>query len=335
MFINLVRECPVLCFSSIESERFINFKSIFIFNMNILITGGSGFIGSHIAEELSKKHDVVVFDNLSTGHKSNLKGLKVKFVKGDITNYSSVLKAMKGIDAVFHLAAQVSVPESIKKPRLAYKINVVGLENVLKAALKNKVSKVVYTSSCAVYGDNPKLPLNEAAKKYPMSPYAKTKLIGEVLCAKYEKKGLKTATLRYFNVFGERQDPESQYAAAIPIFMKKALKNQEITIFGDGKQTRDFVYVKDVVKANLLAFSKGKGVYNVGTGKPVVIHDLAKKIVLYTKSKSKISFLPAREGDIKHSLSDIKRIQKIGFVADTHFDKNLKKTVGWFKKVIK
>lgn len=290
--------------------------------MKVLVTGGAGFIGSHIADKFD---DVRVLDNLSSGSLKNL-SKRVDFIKGDITDYNIVNKAMKDIDYVFHLAAFVSVNESMIFPEKTYEVNVKGTENVLKAAKENNVKKVIYTSTAAVYGDNPNLPLNENSKLNPLSPYGKTKIEAEKLCLEHN-----AVCLRPFNVFGPRQNPDSPYSGVISIFVKNALQNKDIVIYGDGSQTRDFIFVEDAVKANLLAMKNGNGVYNVGTGTKVSINELAKKIIELTGSKSKIIHSEERKGDIKHSLSDISKIKEIGFDVDSDFEEGLRKTIEWFK----
>jgi len=298
-----------------------------------MVTGGAGFIGSHIVEYF-KNEDVIVFDNLRTGFEKNINEFNVKFVKADITDYYILKKWMKGVDYVFHLAALISVQESMCKPIETERINTQGTLNVLEAAKENKVKKVIYSSSAAVYGDNPVLPKREDMLPEPKSPYAVSKLSGEYYCKIYsEQFNLPTAVLRYFNVFGPRQDPNSQYAAAIPIFLKRALKNEDIIIFGDGKQTRDFIYVKEVVKANVFAMEKGEGVYNIALGGRITINELAKKIIKLTNSKSRIVYTDERPGDIKHSQADISRIKSIGFRPEFDFEEALKATIDYFKEI--
>jgi UDP-glucose 4-epimerase len=299
--------------------------------MKVLVTGGAGFIGSHIVENFHEKAEVVVLDNLRTGFKRNVEKFNVKFVEGSVTDYPLLAAAAKGVDYVFHLAAMISVPESMLKPFDCVDINVNGTLNVLKAAVENKVKKVVLSSSAAIYGDNPVVPKIETMLPEPKSPYAVTKLDGEYYLNLCQKEwGVKTASLRYFNVFGPRQDPKSQYAAAIPIFVHNAIQNKDITIFGDGLQTRDFVYVKDVVRANALAMEKGEGVYNVACGGKITINDLARKIIMITGSKSKIVYAPERLGDVKHSMADISQIGRLGFKPEFNQDEGLKKTVDYF-----
>lgn len=302
--------------------------------MKVLITGGAGFIGSHIAEYF-QNDEVIVYDNLRTGFKHNIKHLKnVKFVKASVTDFKTLNKYMKNVDYVFHLAALISVPESLLKPIETEQINTQGTLNVLEAARRNNVKKVVYSSSAAIYGDNPVLPKREDMLPEPKSPYAVSKLSGEYYCKIYSQQfGLKTAILRYFNVFGERQDPNSQYAAAIPIFVKRALLNQDVIIFGDGEQTRDFIYVKEVVKANVLAAEKGNDIYNVALGGRITINELARKIIKLTNSKSKIVYADERPGDIKHSTADISKIKNLGFKPEFDFDEALKRTIDYFRSI--
>ena len=247
-----------------------------------VITGGAGFIGSHIAEHLSDEgHQVVVLDSLRTGFEKNLSGLNVEFVKGDIRDKALVEEFVKGASAIFHLAALVSVPESLLRLDECIEINTIGTINILEAARKNNGCKVVLSSSAANYGNNPALPKVETMIPEPMTPYAITKLDGEFYLKMYQDQwNVPTASLRYFNVFGPRQNPQSAYAAAVPIFINKALQNQPITIYGDGLQTRDFIYVKDVVKANILAATTGNETYNVALGYSTSILELAEKIIL-------------------------------------------------------
>lgn len=296
-----------------------------------VITGGAGFIGSHIAEYLSKEgHNVTVLDSLRTGFEKNLEGLNVNFIKGDIRDEKLMQQLILNADSVFHLAALVSVPESLSKIRECIDINTIGTINVLEAARKNK-SKVILSSSAANYGDNPILPKVEVMYPEPMTPYAITKLNGEYYLKMFlNQYNIQTASLRYFNVFGPRQNPKSAYAAAVPIFINKALKNEPITIYGDGMQTRDFIYVKDVVMANILASKKGNETYNVALGHSTSILELALKIINITNSKSKIQFLEERVGDIKHSQSDCTKFNELGFEPHYTIDKALLETIEYY-----
>lgn len=302
--------------------------------MNVLITGGAGFIGSHIAEHFDGKANVRVLDNLRSGFKHNLSGFNAEFMEGSVTDIKAVERAVKGIDYVFHLAAMISVPESMSKPIECVEINVNGMLNVLRASADAGVKKLCFSTSAAIYGDNPTVPKLETMLPEPKSPYAITKLDGEYYCNMFTSEGwLKTACLRYFNVFGPRQDPASQYAAAIPIFVFKALRNEPITIFGDGEQTRDFIYVKDIVAANVhLATSEYTGVHNVAYGGQITINQLAKKIIAYTGSKSQIQYLPPRAGDVKHSRAAVDKLAATGFKPTSDFERGLEKTVDFFSK---
>jgi UDP-glucose 4-epimerase len=298
-----------------------------------LITGGAGFIGSHIAEYLSGEgHEVIILDSLRTGFEKNLNGLNVRFEKGDIRDKDLVEELAQGASGIFHLAALVSVPESLLNINECIEINALGTINILEAAKKSTNCKVVLSSSAANYGDNPILPKVEKMTPEPMTPYAVTKLDGEFYLKMYQDQwNVPTASLRYFNVFGPRQNPQSAYAAAVPIFINKALQNQPITIYGDGSQTRDFIYVKDVVKANILASKMGEGTYNVALGYSTSILELAKKIIEITNSKSQIQFLEERPGDIKHSIANPSKFNQLGFKPDFTIDKALQETISFYE----
>ena len=297
-----------------------------------LITGGAGFIGSHIAEHLSKEgHNVTILDSLRTGFEKNLDGLNVSFVKGDIRNEDIVEQLADNCDAIFHLAALVSVPESLLKTSECIDINTIGTINILNAARNNSKCKIVLSSSAANYGNNPGLPKVETMFPEPMTPYAITKLDGEYyLNMFFAQYGLETVSLRYFNVFGTSQNPKSAYAAAVPIFITKALQNEPLTIFGDGSQTRDFIYVKDVVRANILASKKGNGIYNVALGHSISILELAEKIIEITNSKSKIQFSETRPGDIKHSKADTSKFNQLGFQPQYTINQALTETIEFY-----
>ncbi|KMQ65385.1 hypothetical protein ACM46_05635 [Chryseobacterium angstadtii] len=299
-----------------------------------LITGGAGFIGSHIAEELSKNgHHVIVLDNLRTGFKKNLEGLDVEFINGDIRDKNLLFKYAQEASTIFHLAALVSVPESLINISECIDINTHGTINVLEAAKRNYGCKVILSSSAANYGDDPILPKIESMAPKPMTPYAISKLDGEYYLNMYQKQWqIPTASLRYFNVFGSRQNPDSAYAAAVPIFINKALKNEPITIYGDGNQTRDFIYVKDIVRANIFASEKGDSIYNIALGHSTSIIELAKKIIEITNSKSPIVFLEERAGDIKHSTADTSKFQQLGFKPLYSLDQALLETIEYYDK---
>jgi UDP-glucose 4-epimerase len=302
--------------------------------MKILVTGGTGFIGSHIVEHFQGQAEVVVLDNFRSGFRKNLDGLQCRLIEGSITDPAAVREAVQGVDYIFHLAAMISVPESMTKPRECVEINTQGTLIVLEEAARAGVKKLCLSSSAAVYGDNPKLPKTEDMLPEPKSPYAVTKLDGEYYCRMFHDEGwLKTACMRYFNVFGPRQDPKSQYAAAVPIFIDKAVRNDPITIFGDGLQTRDFVFVKDVVAANVFLATRPDltGVYNVACGGSITIKELAEKIVALTGSGSEIRFGPERAGDIKHSKADVEKIKSVGFTPINAFEDGLRRTIEFFK----
>ncbi len=303
--------------------------------VKILVTGGAGFIGSHIVEHFHNKDEVIVLDNLRSGYKKNLEGYNIKFVQGSVTDARLVKKVTKGVDFIFHLAALVSVPESMSDPKTTLSINVNGTLNLLEAARENGVKKIVLSSSAAVYGDNPVVPKVETMLPEPKSPYAITKLDGEYYFKMYQGEfGVPTVCLRYFNVFGPRQDPSSQYAAAVPIFIHRALRNKDIIIYGDGEQTRDFIFVKDVVKANAFVAqnSEAMSVYNVARGGRITINELAEKIIRLTDSKSSIKYVEERPGDVKHSQADISKLKTLGVNPDFDLDEGLKATIEFFSE---
>jgi len=302
----------------------------------IVVTGGAGFIGSHIVEYWSKQNaEVVVLDNLRSGFEKNIASCdNVKFVKGSITDKDTVFSVLENADYVHHLAAMISVPESVENPFECVSINVNGLLNVLEACVKHKVKKIVHSSSAAVYGDNPVSPKLVSMNPAPKSPYGITKLDGEYYLQSYlENFGLQTISLRYFNVFGPRQDPKSQYAAAIPIFVNNALQNKEIIVYGDGEQTRDFIFVKDVVAVNVLAVTSetATGSFNVACGSAISINQLVKLVLELTESKSMVTYQKERAGDIKHSLASIDETKKvIGFQPKHDLMEGLKETIQYF-----
>jgi UDP-glucose 4-epimerase len=284
--------------------------------MKVLVTGGAGFIGSHLVRHFQGIAEVRVLDNLRTGKRENLRGLEACFSEGSILDRERVRECVDGVDLIFHLAALVSVPESVADPVRCRELNVQGLEVVLEEAAAAGVRKLVLSSSAAVYGDDPEVPKREDMVPMPKSPYAESKLAGEALCQAYTEAGkLETTSLRYFNVFGPRQDMESAYAAAVPIFIQQARANQPITIYGDGEQTRDFVYVKDVVSANAFAASERglSGVYNVGYGTRLSILDLVKMVLELTGSSSEIVHAEERAGDLKHSMAAVDKILAAGW----------------------
>jgi UDP-glucose 4-epimerase len=305
--------------------------------MKAIITGGAGFIGSNLAEVLSRGNGVIIVDDLSTGNEANIRGLDIEFVKGSVTDLDLLRTTFKDADYVFHQAAIPSVPRSIKDPISTNEANVNGTLNVLVAAMDVGVKKVIYASSSSVYGDTPELPKREDMKPNPLSPYAVTKLMGEYYCKVFnDVYDLKTVSLRYFNVYGPKQDPYSDYAAVIPKFIKRVQEGKPPIIYGDGNQTRDFTSVDDVVSANILAAgSDAEGVYNVATGKRITINELAKEIMaIMGRDLNPIHEKP-REGDVLHSLGDITKAKKdFGYEPGDNLEENLKDTVNWFRRCL-
>ena len=304
--------------------------------MRVLVTGGSGFIGSHIVEHFQGKAEVVVLDNFRSGHRTNCGTFKCELIEGSVLDTQKLAQAMRGVDQVYHLAAMISVPESMLHPRECVEINTVGTLQVLEAAVAAKVKKVVLASSAAIYGDNPVVPKVETMNPEPKSPYAITKLDGEYYLELFRREHqLGTASLRFFNVFGPRQDPQSPYAAAVPIFIEKALRGEEITIFGDGEQTRDFIYVKDIVRALVFAAEQTSlsGTFNVGYGKKITIRKLAEEIIQRTQSRSRLVFRPERLGDVKHSMASSDKLQNAGWKPEFSVESGLQTTIDYFKKI--
>ena len=301
--------------------------------MRILITGGAGFIGSHIAEYYQGKAEIRILDNLRSGNMRNIRDLDVDFIRGDVRDRVKLARAMQGVDYVFHLAAMIGVPESMEQPLDCIDINVNGTLMVLEEAAKAGVKKLIYASSAAVYGNNSNIIRREDMNADPDSIYAVTKLDGEHYCKIFSESGkLKTVSLRYFNVFGPHQDPESAYAAAPALFCKRAIHGQKIRIFGDGEQSRDFVYVDDVVKVNAFFMENDlEGVYNVATGKTVTINELVKRILFMTDSQSEVEHLPERPGDIRHLQASTDKLHGAGVRCDANFAASLGATLNYYK----
>jgi nucleoside-diphosphate-sugar epimerase len=304
-----------------------------------LVTGGAGFIGSHLVDALlSNGCQVVVLDDLSTGHLSNLKHIvdKISFYKGDIRDREALDTAVKGCDAIFHLAAMVSVPQTVENPVDSAIVNEIGTLTVLESARRHNVKRVVLASSCAVYGDDPKQPKNENMISKPLSPYAVQKLTGEHYARLYNNLyGLETCCLRYFNVYGPRQAPTSPYSGVISIFMSKAVSKEAPIIYGSGNQYRDFVFVDDVVKANLLAaIAEGANgeVFNIGSGKYVTINKLWEMTCNLCSLNIKPEYKPPRDGDIVESVASISHAKSVlGFNPEYSFEECLKITFDWYK----
>ena len=305
-------------------------------NKNILITGGAGFIGSHIANELTKQNYVTVVDNLSTGNIKNLNDSNdenLKIIEGDLRKIN-LDDLTSDIDYIFHLAAMASVPLSVENPIECNDVNVNATVKLLNSAVKNDVEKVIFSSSSAVYGENKNMPLKETEPPMPNSPYAVSKASCELyLESFYESYGLNYAALRYFNVFGPGQDKNSKYAAVIPNFISALLEGEQPVIYGDGEQTRDFVYVSDVVEANIQASqSDYNGIVNVASGEKLTVNRLYEIVKNTLGSDVEPNYLPERLGDIKHSLADTSNMKNINLKIDSsNFEKQLQETVNWFK----
>jgi UDP-glucose 4-epimerase len=304
----------------------------------VVVTGGAGFIGSHLTDNLLRKgYNVKIVDDLSTGKLRNIEGLisgnDIDFIQGSVTDLSLLQRLFQGVSCVFHMAAIPSVPRSIDEPVRSHQVNATGTLNVLLAARDNRVNKVIYSSSSSVYGDTPVLPKEENMVTDPQSPYAVAKLAGEYYCRVFQKVyGLSTVCLRYFNVFGPGQDPDSRYTAVIPGFIRNCFEGDSPTIFGDGEQTRDFTFVKDVVSANLLtAVSEASGVFNISRGDSITINRLAAYIIELTGCNVEPVYKEPRPGDIKHSLADISKASAFGYKPEHDLKTGLTETIKWFK----
>lgn len=300
----------------------------------VVVTGGLGFIGSHIVERLNNNNEVIIVDDESTGKIENIQHLdfsKIDTTLGSITSIN-LKEIFEGCDYVFHLAAQTSVPESVDNPFNSNEVNITGTLKVLEGARNAGVKKVVFSSSSAVYGETKTIPITENTPINPISPYAISKATGELYCRAYSKLyELSTISLRYFNVFGPRQDPNSQYAAVIPIFINRMLQNESPVIYGDGNQTRDFVSVKKVVDANLLAAESNEcGEFNIGLGKSTTINELFNIIKGIIGKDIEPLYQTERHGDIKHSVADISKAKILGYEYDDVFQEDLIETIKWF-----
>jgi len=312
---------------------------------NILVTGGAGFIGSHLAEALLRKgHRVRVLDDFSTGKRGNLIFDKeypsLEIIEGDIRHLAICQKAMKGIEYVFHQAALPSVQRSVEDPLGSNAVNEGGTLNILFAAREEKVKRVIYASSSSIYGDTPTLPKHEEMISNPLSPYALQKYIGEQYCRLfYELYGLEAVSLRYFNIFGPRQDPNSVYSAVIPKFIDAFLQGSPPTIFGDGEQSRDFTYIENVVQANLLAMSAGHlhgEAINIACGERTSLNQLVNVLRKILGSKMSPIYEEPRKGDVRHSLADIRKGKEIlNYEPKVGLELGLKKTVEFFKKSVR
>jgi len=307
--------------------------------LKYIVTGGAGFIGSHLADNLIKNgHEVVIFDNLSSGNMENVTHLlsqkNISFIRGDILDYPAIKEVFHGADGIFHEAAIASVPRSVNDPSETHSANLTGTLNVLLAARDCGVKKVLFASSAAVYGDNPDLPKQETMMPDLLSPYAVSKIAGEYYCSVFSRLyGVQCISLRYFNVFGPRQDPASSYSGVITKFISGILGHHPITIFGDGLQTRDFVFVRDVVQANIRAMASDRpGVYNVACGTRINLLELVDMITEITGISVPVTFAPPAKGDVRDSLADITRAREVlGYDPVYPVRKGLEETVAWFK----
>jgi UDP-glucose 4-epimerase len=306
--------------------------------MKTLVTGGAGFIGSHIVEALLLRGDSVrVLDDFSSGSRDNLEVLNgnLEILEGDLRDAGTVKTALQGVELVFHLAAFVSVPQSMNDPDTCFAVNVAGSVNLLEASRQAGVRKVVLSSSTAVYGDTDVFPTTEETPLHPLSPYAVSKQVNELYARLYtHTMGLPVIGLRYYNVYGPRQRPDSDYAAAIPIFVRRLVAREPITIFGDGKQSRDFIFVKDVVHANLLAAESDAAgeSYNICTGRETNLLDLLEELSEISSYQPEVLFNDPRPGDIYRSVgSPEKASRALGFRAETPLAKGLSQTFEWMK----
>jgi UDP-glucose 4-epimerase len=304
--------------------------------MKTLVTGGAGFIGSNLVRLLLQEgHEVTVLDSLASGYRSNLTGVPVNaFVIGDVRDTSLLDRAMAGTEVVFHLAASVGNSRSIDHPFVDASMNVMGTLNVLEAARRHGLRKIVFSSSAGIFGELKTLPIAEDHPVEPDSPYGATKLCAEKLCLAYAKlHGLEAVCLRYFNVFGVRQRFDA-YGNVIPIFAQRLIFNQPITVFGDGEQTRDFINVADVARANLAAgVNRGvSGAFNLGSGSAITINRLVELLHEVSGLRTPVTHGPQRAGDVRHSLADIRAIQQaLGWTPQAHFETALREYMDWAK----
>lgn len=313
-----------------------------IMTQTIVVTGGAGFIGSHVAQravELGAK--VRIVDNLCTGRLENIRHLRdrVEFIEADIRDAAAMRLALRGADVVFHQAALASVPLSVENPTLVHDVCVSGTLNLLIQARDAKVQRFIYAGSSSCYGDSPYAAKRESDELMTLSPYAAAKLAGERYCqAFYYSYGLETVVLRYFNVFGPRQDPHSQYSAVIPLFITKLLAQQPLTVYGDGEQSRDFCFVENIVAANFLAMQApgvGGETFNVSTGSSTSLLKLIQLLEQELGQQANIQFQPPRPGDVRHSLADISRAAAgLGYVPQVGFAEGIRRSISYYRSLI-
>jgi len=309
--------------------------------MKVLVTGGAGFIGSHLVEELLRRdHAVRVLDNFSTGRRENLAGLRgpLEVIEADLRDAARVEEAVRGVDWVFHLAAFISVPQSLLNPQVCFDINVNGTGYLLEAARQAGVAKVVLASSTAIYGDTRVYPTSEETPPAPLSPYALSKQVNELYGRLYTRTfGLPVTALRFFNVYGPRQRPDSPYAAAIPIFLNRLLTGQTLVIYGDGCQSRDFIFVRDVVRANLMAAEADTGgeAYNICSGRETTILDLVEELNRIAPRRPQVRHEAPRPGDIYRSVGDPEKAARaFGFRSQISLAEGLAETLAWMQTTL-
>jgi nucleoside-diphosphate-sugar epimerase len=306
--------------------------------LRYLVTGGAGFIGSNVVDELLRRgHSVVVLDDLSTGNEENLAGVRprIDFRIGTITDLATVQSACVGVDYIVHLAALTSVPKSVKDPLETNRINIDGTLNVLVAARDAKVRRFVYAASSSAYGETPTLPKTESMQPQPISPYGVTKFVGELYAQAFGRVyGLENAAVRYFNVFGPRQDPTSQYSGVLSRFMLAAIKGEPLVIYGDGEQSRDFTYIDNIVDETLRACDATGAsgmVFNGGTGARITLNEVAKLLEKLASKKLQLQYEPPRNGDILHSQADVSLARKVlSYEPRVMFEEGLKRTWDWY-----
>jgi nucleoside-diphosphate-sugar epimerase len=306
----------------------------------VLVTGGGGFIGSHLVSRLAAEgYEVRVLDNFATGRRENIAdlGSEVELVEGDLQSYERVHTAVRECEVVFHQGALPSVPRSLQDPLTTNAVNVIGTLNVLLASRDSGVRRIVFASSSSVYGATPELPKREDLPVAPISPYAVTKLAGESYCRSFsEAYGLETVTLRYFNVFGPRQDPLSQYAAVIPRFIEAGLDGAELTIYGDGEQSRDFTYIDNVIEANILAMRSASAagqVFNAACGERITLNHLVKELGSIMGTELTARHVAPRPGEVRHSLADLSRAAEgLGYKPTVSFAEGLARAVAYFRE---
>jgi nucleoside-diphosphate-sugar epimerase len=304
-----------------------------------LVTGGAGFIGSNTVDEIFRRgHSVRILDDFSAGKEQNLKAVadKVEIIRGSITELGAVQEACKGVDFVIHLAARTSVPRSVKDPIETNRINIDGTLNVLVGARDAKVRRLVYAASSSAYGDTPTLPKREGMPPIPISPYGVTKFVGELYASVFGRcYGLETVSLRYFNVFGPRQDPSSPYSGVLSKFNAAILGGEDLVVFGDGEQSRDFNFVENVVEANLLACEAPNcagRMFNIGTGGRFTLNDTVKVLEKLSGKKATVKYEAPRAGDILHSQADITEARKmLGYDPKISFEEGMRRTWEWYR----